>query len=382
VLRVSADHLESVAQRNGLGLIGVLTLDQASCFLGTHKTYLEEWQDLGYAGEMRYMLRAAELFCDLNALLPGVRSLVSFSVPYCSSEPESSSPVLPPGFGRVARYAWGRDYHRILKRRLNKVVGELVADSFDSGEPKWRVFSDAVPLLERALAEGANLGFIGRNSMLIQPRVGSYTFVCEVLLNVEIEELSKLGQRLGVSSRGSCGSCSQCLSGCPTDAIVSSRVVDARRCISYLTIEKKTIFSAWERRAIGDWVFGCDHCQEVCPFNHRDVISSRIAEFSPEAGCGAQLYLPELLEIRTKEAFLARFQGTAIMRAGRECLLRNACCVLGNRKCLEASEQLIEALEEDESEMVRVHSRAILEEFLDLADGSQRRRIRSALMVE
>jgi epoxyqueuosine reductase len=274
----------------------------------------------------------------------------------------------------VARYAWGRDYHRVLKKRLQRLL-KRCAERFDEETLRWRIFTDAVPLLERALARSAGLGFVGKNTMLIRPGVGSYTFIGELLWNVEIEPTQSLKQ---FSSDAGCGSCSRCLNVCPTGALPRPGRLDARRCISYLTIEKKTAFEDWERKALGEWVFGCDLCQEVCPYNHSAVALPKIEEFSAKAGVGPILNLQELLSVRTREGFLQRFKGTPLMRAGREALLRNACCVLGNTKAFQAIENLRALAKEDSSGLVRYHAAACLDELLDDSDGLDRLRIASA----
>jgi epoxyqueuosine reductase len=242
----------------------------------------------------------------------------------------------------------------VFKKRI---VGLCKAISGDIGRGvNYRVFSDAVPLLERALARSAGMGFIGKNTMLIVPRAGSFLFLGEVLWDLEVVDLP--GVELRVKS-GDCKSCSRCIDLCPTAALVEERVLDASRCISYLTIEKRGVLTERERRWLGEWVFGCDICQEVCPFN---VISIKrqsgpdLPEFSASAGSGGVVNLKDILSIRGDDAFLKRFAGTPIMRTKREGLLRNASVVAANTKCVELLDILEVVIKGDASPIIRGHA--------------------------
>jgi epoxyqueuosine reductase len=321
---------------------------------------LEAWRAAGHAGEMGYMMRR---FPAMEQLLPGVKCVVSFAVYY----DRAARPPLARCHGMVARYAWGRDYHKVLRRAGEAFVREL--ERRLAGTMRSRVFSDAVPLLERAIGERAGLGFIGRNSLLIRPGEGSFSFLGEVLLDAEVENTE------AKKSGGSCGSCVRCIADCPTGAIVADGTIDARRCISYLTIEKRSALSRDERAAIGAWLFGCDICQDVCPFNHRGLkreAAPHYAELSHSAGAGSSLDVRALLAIRTHEEFSARFAGTPLMRAKREGLLRNAAVVAANTDCGEAAESLAAALEHDASPMVRQHCLWALFELGERCDNPGR----------
>ena len=298
---------------------------------------------------MGFMTREPELFTTPERLLPGVRSVVSFAIPYSGKAP-SHCPI---GYGRIARYAWGRDYHRVLKKKLKTLVArlsEICGEAIDS-----RSFSDAVPLLERAYAEQNGLGFFGKNSLLIRPGVGSYFFIADLLLAHDIVGIPVRAEQ---KVQG-CGACSRCVSSCPTGAIVRDGTIDSRRCISYLTIEKVGPFDEWEKGAIGEWLFGCDICQEVCPFNHRSHRGKGfavISEFSEEEGSGALLSLSEIISMRNDEDFLERFAGTPLMRPGREGLIRNACAVAVNTKATEVRSALEGAIN-DESYLVQTYAK-------------------------
>lgn len=313
-------------------------------FLQSEYERLESWQTKGFAGEMGFMQRSPDLLCNPKAIFDKANSILVFALYY----DRGPMPPFERGYGKVARYAWGKDYHKVIKKKLKQLLAVLQEKCGEQIE--FRYFSDAVPLLERAIAKNAGLGFVGKNSLLIRPKSGSYFFIAEILSNLEISE-----NKLALLDED-CGSCNNCISNCPTQAIVGERVIDAKRCISYLTIEKKGILNEWEREALGEWIFGCDVCQEVCPFNHQSLKKEeppQLEEFSKSAGVGPLLRLSEILSIRTHEEYVGRFAGTALMRAGRESLVRNAALVAANTAAETAAEALRQALYEDSSEVVR-----------------------------
>ncbi len=337
--------LRNLATEYGLSVVSVLQ----PVDIATHAESLRQWQDRGYAGEMSFMMRSPDLLTQPERLLPDLASAIVVGVHYDRTRREA----LPAGHGRIARYAWGRDYHKVLRKRLKAFVDGV--ESYLGGGINARVFSDSVPLLERAMAEKVGMGFIGKNTMLIVPRLGSYLFLAEVLWDVCVEETNQPISNI----QSHCGPCISCISGCPTGAIVEERRLDARRCISYLTIEKRTALADEERRMLGEWIFGCDICQDVCPFNSQSLrkgASPDLEEFSFRSGAGQSLSLREVLEMRDNKAFVARFAGTAIMRAKREGLLRNAAVVAGNTQSVEVFSHLEVAAREDPSELVRQHA--------------------------
>lgn len=365
MLEMTTSQLAQLAADQGLELFSVLSGEEAGKALASSQPRLASWQAEGHAGEMDYMKRPPSLFTDLDHFLPECRSVVSFVVSYLQPNPiaqESEEDQFrvsraPHGYGRVARYAWGRDYHRVLNTRLKHLVESARIFLQDQGELKSRIFSDAVPILERTLAASASLGFVGKNTMLIRPGIGSFSFLAEILWNVEVvhEDIVSLPATSapGNQSAGSgCGGCSRCLNACPTGAFPEPGVLDAPRCISYLTIEKGGELNEWERSAIDDWLFGCDICQEVCPFNHRGLQSTKINEFLARPGNGPYISLLELLRIRSKEEFTAKFAGTPIMRAGWEQMLRNACAVVGNSGFVEARPELEWLYKNSESKLL------------------------------
>jgi epoxyqueuosine reductase len=336
--------LYALARGVGLDIVGVTDAGQLSRDL----EHLQSWQAAGYAGDMDYMLRDPELLSSPQRLLDGVRSIVTVAVAY----DRAPRPPLARGFGRVARYAWGRDYHKVLRHRLDQLVKAV--EQHLGASLAVRAFSDSVPLLERALAKRSEIAFIGKNTMAIIPGRGSFFLLGEILWEVEIE-----GREPVPASASHCGSCTRCSSLCPTQAFVSERVLDARRCISYMTIEKRGALTLLERQSIGEWVFGCDVCQEVCPFNFVSLKKKERAalkEFDAESGIGPALDLSRVLHIRTHEEFVARFAGTALMRAKREGLLRNAAVVAANTHAVELIDAIESSFGADESPTVRQHA--------------------------
>ncbi|HET7478379.1 MAG TPA: tRNA epoxyqueuosine(34) reductase QueG [Rubrobacteraceae bacterium] len=351
--------LKERAREAGFDLVGVTSAEP----LREGGERLREWQEARMAADMCYMQRPVELLSDPKKLQKSARSVVSLGVSYYPGDhPENAD-----GGGRVARYAWGRDYHVVIKERLYRLREELEKDL--GVKVKARAFTDAVPLLERSAAQRAGLGFFGRNSCLINGDVGSYFFIADLTLDLDLP--------IDEHGTGTCGRCSRCMDRCPTGAIKAPGVVDARLCISYLTIENRGEIPRELREKVGDWAFGCDVCQEVCPYNKTKAARSRWPEFSEEAGAGPYLDIVEVLEIRTDEEFEQRFAGTPLTRPGRAGLLRNCCVAAGNLKQERAVPALLRCLAEDESELVRGHAAWALGEI-----GGSEKELREALATE
>jgi epoxyqueuosine reductase len=272
-------------------------------------------------------------------LLPGARSLLAVGASYHAGPPDPPSEGLR---GTVARYAWGRDYHRALKKRLKALVRTLEEDL--QRPIRARVFVDDGPMLDRAVAQRAGIGWFGKNTNILTPSHGSWVVLGQVLWDLELEPDAPL--------KKTCGECRRCIDACPTGAIVAPYVVDNSKCISYFTIECRGPIPREFRPLIGNWVFGCDLCQDVCPVN-RKAQSARIPELR-ERRAGPALELLPLLEL-TEEEFQGRFRGTAIMRAKLEGLQRNACVALGNLGDPVAVPALARALRQGVS-LVRGHA--------------------------
>lgn len=343
--KISIITLSEIAKRHDLVLAGITDLAP----LGEAGKRLSDWQNRGFAGEMAFMKRDARHLTDPFPLAPFACSVASFLARYDSREP----PPRPAGYGRIARYAWGEDYHRTLRRRLKALVTELEHEL--GSQILHKIFTDSIPLLERALSERAGGGFVGKNTMIIRPGVGSFTFIAELLWRVEIE-----GHEAPPKFKG-CSTCTRCLTNCPTGALVVPYQLDATKCISYLTIEKRGALTPVEQNAIGEWLFGCDLCQETCPFNAQTQLKAPdIAEFDRECGVGPHLSLTEILLIRTNSRFKSRFKKTSLMRAGRQNLLRNAAAVAANTGVTAVVPLLQDVAESDSSAVVRQSAIAAL----------------------
>ena len=273
-----------------------------------HGGALEAWLDAGYAGTMSYLDRGRAERLDPARLLPGARSVVAVAMSYNKSTEDD--------WRGVSRYARGRDYHDVIRPRLVE-LGEFIGSA--AGAPvASRAAVDSSAVLERDLAARAGLGWIGKNTNLLTPSLGSYFFIGIVLTTAELPFDQREPDR--------CGTCTACLDACPTRAFVAPYVLDARRCISYLTIEHRGDIAGELADQLGEWVFGCDVCQEVCPWNRKAEPGHEPA-LEPSGSFGA---LESLLEL-DREEFRARFRGSALTRTKRAGLLRNAAIVLANR---------------------------------------------------
>ena len=335
------DILERRAREAGFDLVGVTGAGP----LEEGGERLREWQEAGMAADMGYMHRPVELLSNPKKLQKSARSVVSLGVSYYpGNHPEN------PGGGRVARYAWGRDYHEVIKGRLFELRKGLEKEL--GTKIKARAFTDAVPLLERSAAQHAGLGFFGRNACIINGEIGSYFFIADLILDLDLKP--------DPPGTGTCGKCTRCMDRCPTGAIKSPGVVDARLCISYLTIENQGEIPRHLRPLVGDWAFGCDICQEVCPYNKAKASRSRWPEFGAGTGAGVgagpYLEIAEVLGIRTDEEFEERFAGTPLTRPGRAGLLRNCCVSAGNLGLEAFVPALLGCLREDASPLVRGHA--------------------------
>ncbi len=312
------DGLSLLAENIGFSEIGVAAVTP----LDKESVYFEEWLAQGYAADMEYMKKTKDVRKDPHLFFQDARFVLVGTVSYYHPQ----APV--PNGGKVARYAYGRDYHKVIKKMLVRLTDSLRQQFFPtSTKNDYRLSLDAHPVLERAWAQRAGVGFVGKNSCLITPAAGSWVLIGLLFTNQEIPpKPSKPGVAF---DKLSCGSCTRCSRACPTGAIVRPGVIDANKCISYLTIENKGAIPLQYRKAMGDRIFGCDICQEVCPFNtKRDQEAFNPLSEKPIATTA--LLLSELLSIRTEEEFLHRFAGSPLMRAGWFGMIRNACVVAGN----------------------------------------------------
>ena len=334
------------AQAYGLGfdLVGITTLgpvESAGAF--------DEWLEHGYAGDMEYIARGAEKRRDTRLPVSGVTSAIVVGLDYGGAEPS----------GPVARYARGDDYHDIMidkLRELQRWIGREVG-----GPIRGKPYVDTGPILERELARKAGLGWFGKNTLLINPKRGSYFFLGALFVELELEPDSPFE-----SDR--CGSCTRCLDACPTGAFTGPRVLDATKCISYLTIETRGGIPEELRSAVGEKLYGCDICQSVCPWNVR--FASELPEGSPFApreviaGKDARTLAREILAM-SQEEFAAAFRRSPMKRAKLRGLKRNAAVVLGNTGTMEDALVLQQALDDPEP-LVREHAEWALQKIATL----------------
>jgi epoxyqueuosine reductase len=320
-------RLKAAAYGLGFDLCGIASLGPAET-----AAQFDEWLAAGYHGEMAYMARGADRRRDSRLAVTGATHAVVVALDYGGKEPN----------GPVARYARGRDYHDVVLERLGELHQWIEAEV---GHPvTGKAYVDTGPILERDLARRAGLGWFGKNTMLIHPRLGSFFFLGALFVDLDLEaDAPFAGEH--------CGTCTRCLEACPTDAFVAPGVMDARRCVSYLTIELKGAIPEALRGSIGDHVYGCDVCQDVCPWNvrfARPLADPALAPL-PELDAGEMLALDDA-------TFRERYRGTAITRAKRRGLARNAAVVLGNRGGEAARAALERAVDSESDPLVREHA--------------------------
>jgi len=310
--------------------------------LQEHEEYLHRWLQRGFHGSMSYMQRHGTRRSRPGELVPGTIRVISARMDYLDASATRASELLEqPEKALISRYALGRDYHKVLRRRLQRLAGLIETEVGTFG---YRVFVDSAPVLEKALAQKAGLGWIGKHSNLLHQRAGSWFFLGEIFTDLPLP--------LNTPAKNHCGDCTRCIDCCPTGAIVAPYEVDARRCISYLTIELRGAIPVPLRPLIGNRIFGCDDCQMVCPWNRFAKFSGE-QDFSPRKGFDASA----LIELFTwsEEEFLRRTAGSAIRRTGYIGWLRNIAVALGNAPTGKAVVSALESRREHASELVREH---------------------------
>ena len=326
--------------------------------LSAEEPRLQAWLDKQYHGEMEWMARHGMMRARPHELLPGTLRVISVRMNYLPAKAAFASTLKNPELGYVSRYALGRDYHKLLRQRLKKLGDQIQAYC---GELNFRPFVDSAPIMERALASKAGIGWVGKHSLILNREAGSWFFLGELLIDLPLP--------VDKPQEEQCGRCVACITTCPTGAIVAPYTVDARRCISYLTIELEGAIPEEFRPLMGNRIYGCDDCQLICPWNRFSQLTDE-DDFSPRAA----LHTPQLIELFAwnEEKFLRITEGSAIRRIGHLRWLRNIAVALGNAPYLD---QIVLSLQ------TRQGQDPMLDEHIDWALAQQLAR-REALAVE
>ena len=332
-----ANEIKRWGNELGFDKIGISDTD-----LVDHEAHLDRWLAAGHHGKMEYMAKHGTKRSRPAELIEGTISVISARIDYAPENIDDSEKVLKQNdVAYISRYALGRDYHKVLRKKLQSLADRIAKRVGPYG---YRVFTDSAPVLEKALAEKAGLGWIGKHSNLIDSKTGSWFFIGEIYTDLALSNDDR--------ATNHCGSCQNCIDLCPTQAIIAPYQVDARKCISYLTIELRESIPVEFRTAMGNRIYGCDDCQLVCPWN-KFAQHSQEDDFTPRA----ELTDRTLLELFTwdEKTFLRKTEGTSIRRIGHQCWLRNIAVALGNANF---DPHIVDALEKrmiDASDMICEH---------------------------
>ena len=329
-------RIKAQGVRLGFDLVGVSRVREP-----VHGHAFAEWLRRALHGEMAYMARTAQQRLHPGELVPWACSVISVALNY--NTPFTRNTADGRLCGWISRYAWGDDYHDVMQAKLDRLLAFVRSEA--GADVQGRAFVDAGPVLDRESGARAGIGWFGKNTNLLSMKVGSFFVLGELFLGLSLEPDRPVRDR--------CGQCRLCLDACPTNAFVGPYVLDARKCISYLTIELKGPIPRNVRPLMGTHIFGCDICQDVCPYNTKCRPTGEAA-FQPRQG----LHAPELIPLLrlTEEEFKTRFRGSPILRAKRRGFLRNVCVALGNLGRAEAVPALAEALAGDPEPLVRAHA--------------------------
>ncbi|SKA24598.1 iron-sulfur cluster-binding protein [Vibrio cincinnatiensis] len=318
-----ADQIKHWAYDLGFDKVGICDID-----LSEHEPALQSWLDAGYHGEMDWMARHGMLRARPAELLPGTLRVISARINYLPPQAQFATNLSDPSQAYISRYALGRDYHKLVRNRLKKLAEKIEQEV---GQLGYRPFVDSAPILERPLAQKAGLGWAGKHSLILDKEAGSWFFLGELLVDIPLP--------IDQPSENQCGQCRACITSCPTKAIIKDGVVDARRCISYLTIEYSGVIPEEFRHAIGNRIYGCDDCQLVCPWN-------RFADLTqePDFHRRDQLKNADLIELFewNEQTFLRNMEGSPIRRIGHQQWQRNLIIAMGNAPY---SQRIIDTLE-------------------------------------
>jgi len=334
----------------GFQQVGITDTD-----LSVAESRLEAWLAKNYHGEMKYMESHGTKRSRPQELVPGTLRIISVRMDYLPPEANIIATLQNHTKGYVARYALGRDYHKVIKKRLQKLAEKITEVV---GEFGYRAFVDSAPVLEKPLGEKAGLGWIGKNTNLINSKAGSWFFLGELYTDLPLP--------IDQPATNHCGSCQACIDICPTQAIVAPYQLDARRCIAYLTIEFRGVIPVEFRKMIGNRIFGCDDCQFICPWN-KFAKATNEGDFKPRHGLGSQ-QLTDLFGWSEIE-FLQRTEGSAIRRIGYECWLRNIAIGLGNAPTSTAIITALKQRLDNSSALVREHVEWALRQHISVEDS-------------
>lgn len=358
------ENIKQWGRELGFGHVGICDVD-----LSEHEIHLQNWLNAGYHGEMDWMARHGMMRARPNELMEGTLRVISVRMDYLPPQAGFAQSLKDPRFAYISRYALGRDYHKLMRSRLKKLGERIVCEVSQLG---YRPFVDSAPILEGALAQKAGLGWTGKHSLLLEENVGSWFFLGELLIDLPLP--------VDKAKENKCAKCVACITSCPTDAIISEGVVDARRCISYLTIELDGAIPEEFRKAIGNRIYGCDDCQLVCPYNREANITQEL-DFHPRA----HLIGPTLKDFFTwsEVDFLKKTEGSAVRRIGYEKWRRNLSVALGNAPydseiiiLLEAGKGLSAMLDEHLDWAINQQLQRCLEPDIDVLSTSTQRLIR------
>ena len=322
--------------------LGFQALGFTGVDLQQHEEYLQKWLAKGYHGEMEWMARHGSKRSQPNALVPGTCTVITARMDYLPKGADAEQVLSQSELAYISRYALGRDYHKLMRARLAKLARQIETQL---GTGRYRAFVDSAPVLERALAENAGLGWIGKNTMLLNDKAGSWFFLGEIYTDIPLPPDPPQATQ-------HCGTCQACLDICPTQAFVAPWVLDARKCISYLTIEFDGVIPEALRRAMGNRIYGCDDCQLVCPWN-KFAAQTREPDFAPR-------HQLDSITLATcfgwdEATFLARTEGSAIRRIGYSQWRRNVAIALGNADTSDAVVRALQSAVDDPSAVVREH---------------------------
>ena len=330
-------QIQQWALELGFQQVGITDVD-----LGEHEAYLQKWLAAGYHGSMDYMQRHGSKRSRPQELVPGTCRVISLRMDYLAGDTQPLEVLASPGKAYISRYTLGRDYHKLIRKRLSQLARRIEEQA---GGGNYRAFVDSAPVLERAVAERAGLGWIAKNTMLINADAGSWFFLGEIYTDLPLPTNDP-------QTTKHCGTCTACLDICPTDAFNGPFELDARKCISYLTIEHKGSIDPALRPLLGNRIFGCDDCQLVCPWN-KFAQPTAEGDFQPRHKL-ADAQLVDLF-LWDETTFLATTEGSAIRRIGYERWLRNLAVALGNAPSSEAVTAALQSRREYPSELVREH---------------------------